>query len=94
MCIYKIAWNAYEYLDVFLDFSPLLLLFGGFYAFWMFIWMLVVFILLWYDEFAWDYVRIIIIIFHKNKRYSFIQIDGVHRYNTNPNSLKTKRMNM
>jgi len=55
MCIYKIAWNAYEYLD----FSPLLLLFGGFYAFWMFIWMLVVFILLlWYDEFAWDYVRI------------------------------------
>jgi len=53
MCIYKIAWNAYEYLDVYLDFSPLLLLFGGFYAFWMFIWMLVVFILLvWYDEFA------------------------------------------
>ena len=49
MCIYKITSNAYEYLD----FSPLLLLFGGFYAFWMFIWMLVVFILLlWYDEFA------------------------------------------
>ena len=49
MCIYKIGLNAYEYLDVYLDFSPLLLLFGGFYAFWM----LVVFILLlWYDEFA------------------------------------------
>jgi len=31
--------------------------------------------------------------FDKNKRYSFIQIDKVHRYNTNPNSLKTKRMN-
>ena len=32
--------------------------------------------------------------FGKNKRYSFIQIDRVHRYNTNPNSLKTKRMNL
>ena len=35
-----------------------------------------------------------IIFFDKNKRYSFIQIDRVHRYNTNPNSLKTKRMNL
>jgi len=34
----------------------------------------------------------VFIFFDKNKRYSFIQIDGVHRYNTNPNSLKTKRM--
>jgi len=59
MCIYKITSNAYEYLD----FSPLLLLFGGFYAFWMFIWMLVVFILLlWYDKFVWDYVRIMIFV--------------------------------
>jgi len=34
-----------------------------FYAFWMFIWMWVVFILLlWYDEFAWDYVRIMIFV--------------------------------
>jgi len=64
MCIYKITSNAYEYLDVYLDFSPLLLLLGGFfYTFWMFIWMLVVFIfLLWYDKFAWDYVRIMIFV--------------------------------
>jgi len=32
--------------------------------------------------------------FSKNKLYSFIQIDKVHRYNTNPNSLKTKRINL
>jgi len=32
--------------------------------------------------------------FDKSKRYSFIQIDRVHRYNTNSNSLKTKRMNL
>jgi len=30
----------------------------------------------------------------KNKRYLFIQIDKVHRYNTNSKSLKTKRINM
>ena len=62
MYIYKITSNAYEYLDVYLDFSPLLLLFGGFfYTFWMFILIMVVFILLlWYDKFAWDYVRIMI----------------------------------
>ena len=35
-----------------------------------------------------------IFFFYKNKRYSFIQIDRVHRYNTNPNSLKTKMMNL
>ena len=33
MCIYKITSNAYEYLDVYLDFSPLVLLFGGFLYF-------------------------------------------------------------
>ena len=37
---------------------------------------------------------IINVFFDKNKRYSFIQIGGVHRYNTNPNSLKTKMMNL
>ena len=31
---------------------------------------------------------------YKNKQYSFIQIDRLHRYNTNSNSLKTKRMNL
>ena len=35
-----------------------------------------------------------IFFFYKNKRYSFNQIDRVHRYNTNPNSLKTKMMNL
>jgi len=44
MGIYKIAWNAYEFLDVYLDFSLFYLLFGGFYVFWMFD----VFILLFY----------------------------------------------
>ena len=44
MCIYKIAWSAYEFLDVYLDFSLFYLLFGGFYAFWIFD----VFILLFY----------------------------------------------
>ena len=33
------------------------------------------------------------IFFDKSKRYSFIQIDGVHRYNTNSNS-NSKRMNL
>ena len=33
-------------------------------------------------------------IFYKNKRYSFIQIDRVHRYNINSNSLKTKKMKL
>jgi len=32
--------------------------------------------------------------FDKNKRYSFIQIDRVHRYNRNLNPLKPKRMNL
>jgi len=32
--------------------------------------------------------------FDKNKRYSFTQMDKVHRYNTNSKSLKTKRMNL
>ena len=31
MCIYKITSNAYAYLDVYLDFSPLVLLFEGFF---------------------------------------------------------------
>jgi len=38
----------HEFLDVYLDFSLFQLLFGGFYAFWMFIWMLDIFILLFY----------------------------------------------
>ena len=33
-------------------------------------------------------------LFDKNKQYSFIQIDRVHRYNTNPNLLKRKMMNL
>ena len=36
----------------------------------------------------------LLLFFDKSKRYSFIQIDGVHRYITNPNSLKTERMNL
>ena len=39
-------------------------------------------------------VLILYIFFDKNKRYSFIQIDRVHQYNTNSNSLKTKRMKL
>ena len=35
MCIYKITSNAYEYLDVYLDFSPLVLLFGGFFLYFL-----------------------------------------------------------
>jgi len=35
-------------------------------------------------------LRIVLLFFYKNKRYSFIQIDRVHRYNTNLKSLKTK----
>jgi len=36
----------------------------------------------------------VLFFFNKNKRYSFIQIDRVNRYNTNSNSLKIKRMNL
>ena len=32
--------------------------------------------------------------FLTNKRHTFIQIDRVHRYNTNPNLVKTQRMNL
>ena len=39
-----------------------------------------------FQHFLFFFIKII--------RYSFIQIDKVYRYNTNTNSLKTKRMNL
>jgi len=40
------------------------------------------------------FINFIYLLFDKNKRYSFIQIDRVHRYNTSSKPLKTKRMNL